>query len=65
MKGTIDYKQELELTRELGELQRAFSLLDHSKENLIRGERIKAIKEELGLIGTPRKNRRPARVVNR
>ena len=56
---------ELELTRELAELQKGFSLLDYSEENKMRGERIRAIRAELGVISSPRKNMRPAKVVNR
>lgn len=56
---------EMELTRELGELQRNFSLTDKSEENIKRGERIKEIRKELNLISESRKNKRPAKIVNR
>lgn len=59
-------ERKLELVRELGELQRAYTLCDKSAENKARGERILEIKAELGIKPCePRKNRRPPRVVNR
>lgn len=50
--------RELELTRELGELQAEYSLIDKSEENLQRGQRIREIREELNLICSPRADRR-------
>ena len=47
--------QELALIRELGELQRSYSLLDNSEENKKRGKRILEIKKELGLIQKSKK----------
>ncbi len=58
-------KTEKELVKELGELRNLYTLSDKSEENIKRGERIREIRKELGLISNPRKNRRPPRVVNR
>ena len=61
----MTYEREMELTRELGELQNKYSLLDKSEENKARGQRILEIKEELNLKCRPRKNRVQPKVVNR
>ena len=59
-------RQEAELVRELGELERQYTLCDKSAENIARGQRIREIKHELGLDkGKPRQATRPAKVVNR
>ena len=50
---------ELKLTRELGELQKDFTLCDDSEENKAKGRRIREIREELGLICKPRADRHP------
>ena len=55
----MDKQKELELTRELGELRRLYTLCDKSDENIKRGKRIKEIMEELSLGCKPRKNYRP------
>lgn len=62
----MNKEQEMKLIRELGELERGFSLCDKSAENIARGQRIREIKHELGLDkGKPRQATRPAKVVNR
>ena len=59
----MTHEEEMALVRELGELQRVTTLCDKSEENRKRGERIKEIKEILGLVSTPKKNKRPSRIV--
>ena len=54
-----------DLIKELGELQRLYSLCDKSEENKQRGLRILEIRKELNLICKPRKNRIPPRVINK
>lgn len=51
------------LSRELGKLQRDYTLMDKSPENIAKGERIKEIKKELGLVTKQKKNRRPPRII--
>ena len=58
-------EQEMALIREMGELRDMYSLCDESAENKARGERIKAIRQELIEAGAleeckPRANRRPS-----
>lgn len=58
--------RELELRRELSELKRSFSLCNYSDDNKAKKMRIIEIQNELGYVGCkPKKNRVPARVVNR
>lgn len=56
---------ELELTRELGELQKHYSILDKSEDNQAIGKRISEIRKELDLIQKPKKNKRKSRLVNK
>ena len=53
------------LTRELGELQREYSLFDESTTNKRRGERIRELRRMLGCECKARECRRSPRVVNR
>lgn len=45
----MTHEEAMTLIRELGELQRDFSLCDKSEENVQRGCRIREIKEALGI----------------
>lgn len=61
----MTHEQEMALVREMGELRDQYSLCDESAENRARGERIKAIRQELIEAGVledcqPRKCRRPS-----
>ena len=54
------------LLDELRELRANYSLCDKSAENIVRGQRIREITNELGIKGCqPRKNYRRAKVINR
>ena len=62
----MTHEEEMALTRELGDLMSAYSLIDKSEENRKRGERIREIKELLGIAPKNIKtDRRPPRYRSR